>query len=110
MSLAIMGTQNPKVVSKSSRRCSECKYDLLIHVVAEFEKIALQLEDIQSEKARVEKMKILKWLSSYDFSASHSFATRSREPGTGLWILRSLKYQGWKNLEHGLLWLYGKCR
>ena len=77
---------------------------------AELEKIALQLEDIQSNRGRDEKIRILEWLSSYDFSASYSIATRSREPGTGLWIFRSPMYQGWKNSEHGLLWLYGKCR
>ncbi len=61
------------------------------------------------EGLAVEEQSILKWLSSYDFSASQNLAQYRWEPGTGAWLLASSEYMKIKAGDIRFLWLYGSC-
>ena len=69
-----------------------------------------RLSGIESRILSAEDHDILKWLSEYDFSASHNSALSQRESGTGAWILDNLQYGEWKSSDCNLLWLHGKCK
>lgn len=70
-----------------------------------FDKIDQMMQLLLSTEERT----ILKWLSEYDFSASHNYAVSQREPSTGKWIFDNSHYKNWKKSNCSLLWLYGNC-
>ena len=70
-----------------------------------FDKIDQMTQQLLSN----EEHDILKWLSEYDFSASHRKAVLQRESSTGEWIFDNPHYKNWKQSDCSLLWLYGNC-
>ncbi|CAN9382993.1 unnamed protein product [Alternaria alternata] len=51
--------------------------------------------------------KIRSWLSAPDASTNHHKAQKQRQADTGLWLLESTQFKGWKDGAGSRLWLYG---
>jgi hypothetical protein len=51
--------------------------------------------------------KIRKWLSAPDPSTNYHKALKLRQADTGLWLIESDAYTGWKKAATAPLWLYG---
>ena len=52
--------------------------------------------------------KIEDWLSAPDPRVDHKLARQKHQAKTGIWLLESNEYQGWKHSSSGHLWLRGK--
>lgn len=68
-----------------------------------------KLDQVLQKLLSTEDQNILKWLSEYDFSASHNHAVLQMERSTGEWIFDNPHYKMWKKSDCSLLWLYGSC-
>jgi septal ring factor EnvC (AmiA/AmiB activator) len=103
--------------------------NLLLDLENPMAQISLQLECIQdgldSKSMRIisvvsttngvveqERRKIMRWLSTEQYTAHHKTIARTRLPGSGLWLFKKLEYQKWwESSLCSLLWLHGdrKC-
>jgi len=62
------------------------------------------------EQERAEQIRAsIAWLSPPNLSRIHNEARQRIEPQTGLWLLESECYKGWKRGESHHLWVYGKA-
>ena len=78
-------------------------------MLADIEKMAQQVSEIADRILTQEENRILDWLSKYPFD-TYRATNEQREPGTGDWILKSLRYKAWKKSDDKLMWLYGNCK
>ncbi|BCR94675.1 uncharacterized protein AKAW2_11721S [Aspergillus luchuensis] len=63
------------------------------------------VEELQKLHSTV--LRILEWLSQYDFSKAQNDTQYHRSPGTGDWLLNSKEYVRWKDCPGSILWLHG---
>ena len=50
---------------------------------------------------------VLSWLRPTSHSTVHTKAWNSREPGTGLWFLKTETFERWRREPNSLIWLHG---
>jgi len=79
--------------------------DYLDPISNEIRRISDATINAQRDKNR---LSLLKWLSSEDFSARYNDICRRREESTGDWLIESDCYNDWKKRPSSFLWLYGK--
>ncbi|KAJ6536855.1 hypothetical protein B0H19DRAFT_1003798, partial [Mycena capillaripes] len=54
-----------------------------------------------------ERTKIIDWLSPINFFLRHADIARTRQPGTGTWLLDDVRFQEWKSGPRTTLWCRG---
>jgi hypothetical protein len=57
--------------------------------------VKANIAQMRSKLDKDEDIKILNWLTPIDYGRQHSDFFERRQPGTGLWLLDSVKYQDW---------------
>ena len=68
----------------------------------------LDLGGLQSSTDNTRQKKELKeWLSASDPSISFNFASKKRQPGTGLWFKQRGYFKEWQETPGSFFWLYG---
>ena len=68
----------------------------------------MEKQERERQQQRNERIKVLKWISEYDFDAEQDETYRKRCPGTGDWLCQRPDFQRWYNgAKSGLLWCYG---
>jgi hypothetical protein len=68
----------------------------MIYVVLDtVSKTGTTVETMRSKLDRNEDFEILNWLTPIDYGPQQSDHIRRRQPGTGQWLLDSVKYQTW---------------
>src|SRR5579862_1194027 len=65
------------------------------------------IETVRSKLDRREDLEILNWLTPIDYGPQHSDFFRRRQPGTGQWLLDSVKYQDWLKTKKQTLFCPG---
>jgi len=103
--------------------------DILLDLENPMIQISLQLECIQDGLdseciviicfatitkglAEDERRRIMRWLSTEQYTAHHKTIAGSRLPSSGLWLFKKSEYQRWrKSSLCSVLWLHGdrKC-
>lgn len=76
------------------------------------DKLRQAVEENEKERARNHRDEVLKWVSSTTMSDWHEEYCKKRQicPGSGRWVLRKEKLEGWKDSEtptNSVLWMYG---
>jgi hypothetical protein len=63
----------------------------------------------EAEKLRVERTRqsLVTWLKYTDPTTSHQAAQKKRQPGTGEWLLESIRFREWKRTRGSFMWLNG---
>lgn len=112
-----------------TRSLAQNMKNILLDLENPISQISLQLECIQdgldSEPMAImcfvtitkgvieeERRKIMRWLSTEQYTAHHKTIAKTRLPSSGLWVLQKFAYQKWrKSSLCSLLWLHGdrKC-
>lgn len=69
-------------------------------------------EEAEKERARNHRDEVLKWVSSATMSDLHEEYCKKRQfcSGSGRWILKKEKLEGWKDEEipiNSMLWMHG---
>jgi Cdc6-like AAA superfamily ATPase len=65
------------------------------------------VETVRVKLDRKEDLEILNWLTPIDYGPQHSDFLKRRQPGTGQWLLDSVKYQAWLNTAKQTLFCPG---
>ena len=65
------------------------------------------VETVRVKLDRKEDLEILNWLTPVDYGPQHSDFLKRRQPGTGQWLLDSVKYQAWLNTAKETLFCPG---
>ncbi|RYP59079.1 hypothetical protein DL769_008695 [Monosporascus sp. CRB-8-3] len=65
------------------------------------------VETVKSKLDKKEDFEILNWLTPIDFGLQHSDFLKRRQPGTGQWLLDSVEYQTWINMDKQTLFCPG---
>lgn len=60
-----------------------------------------------SSSASRDRIKLLEWLSSYEYDEMHTRTRALVQQDTGQWIFETEHYRCWRNSTPSLLWLYG---
>lgn len=76
------------------------------------DKIRQVVREHEKERARGRRNEILNWISPATMSDLHEQHCKKRQicPGSGTWVLRKEKLEGWKDAEtptNSVLWMYG---
>lgn len=76
------------------------------------DKLRCAAEEVEKERARNHRDEVLKWISSATMSDLHEQYCKKRQfcPGSGRWILKKEKIEGWKDEEiptNSILWMHG---
>jgi hypothetical protein len=79
--------------------------DCLNPISSEVRRIKDFTVQAQQDKNR---LRLLEWLSSEDFSARYNDISSRREKSTGDWLVKNGRYNDWKKRSSSFLWLYGK--
>ena len=71
-------------------------------------RMGTQLDRVEDFLSKVERIEILRWLSSQPYLEHHQQLSRPALPGTGQWLLQDLTYHKWQTESvSSLLWLHG---
>ncbi|KAJ5935976.1 hypothetical protein N7454_005274 [Penicillium verhagenii] len=81
--------------------------DILGRVLDDLDRIGDDVETVKSRLNTREDMKVLNWLTPFDYGPQQSDLLRRRQPGTGQWLLNSKEYQTWLNLGKQTLFCPG---
>ncbi|RYP64225.1 hypothetical protein DL770_009235 [Monosporascus sp. CRB-9-2] len=65
------------------------------------------VETVKSKLDTKEDFEILNWLTPIDYGPQHSDFFKRRQPGTGQWLLDSVEYQTWINMDKQTLFCPG---
>jgi hypothetical protein len=65
------------------------------------------VKTVRSKLDRKEDLEVLNWLTPTDYGPQHSDFLKRREPGTGEWLLDSVKYQDWLKTDMQTLFCPG---
>jgi hypothetical protein len=77
------------------------------HALERLRSAAILKHKGRSHDQEVKLGKICIWLSAPDPSTNYHKAHKQRQAKTGLWLLESAKFTGWKASAASRLWLYG---
>ncbi|KAK6536600.1 hypothetical protein TWF281_000827 [Arthrobotrys megalospora] len=66
-----------------------------------------EIKGINSRLGKKEDLEILNWLTNVDYGPRQSDILRTRQPGTGKWLLDSTEYQRWLTAENQILFCRG---
>ncbi|KAJ5936883.1 hypothetical protein N7466_003333 [Penicillium verhagenii] len=81
--------------------------DILGRVLDNMDRIGDDVETVRSRLDKREDMKVLNWLTPFDYGPQQSDLLKRREPGTGQWLLNSKEYQTWLSLAKQTLFCPG---
>jgi Cdc6-like AAA superfamily ATPase len=70
-------------------------------------RIEANAETVRVKLDGKEDLEILNWLTPIDYGPQHSDFLKRRQPGTGQWLLDSVKYQAWLNTAKQTLFCPG---
>lgn len=63
---------------------------------------------VQLKEERDERLKFLEWISDERHEADFDRIIKQRHPGTGRWLVKTIKFQSWlRETSSSLLWCYG---
>jgi len=63
---------------------------------------------VQLKEERDERLKFLEWISDERHEADFDRIIKQRHPGTGMWLVNTVKFQSWlQETSSSLLWCYG---
>lgn len=81
--------------------------DIVGRVLHKLTRTEATIETIRSKLDRKEDLEILDWLTPIDFSPQNNDYIKRRQPGTGQWILDSIEFQSWINMNNQTLFCPG---
>ncbi|KAJ7266745.1 ankyrin repeat domain-containing protein [Mycena rebaudengoi] len=61
----------------------------------------------ETEHATAERKKIIEWMSLLNFFLRHDDISRTRQAGTGVWLLKDTRFENWASRAGSTLWCYG---